>query len=106
MPIKAVKTRKQKDMTGVFGGGSVRVREPRPQPMRKGVDQMEVGRMITLLMTSDSSSKEAVIRAVISRPFRSPFLTHLVSGGTRALHSRALRSRTIPTFFISISIFQ
>jgi hypothetical protein len=28
---------------GAFGGGSVRVREPRPEPMRRGVDQWKSG---------------------------------------------------------------
>jgi hypothetical protein len=28
---------------GAFGGGSVRAREPRPEPMRRGVDQWKPG---------------------------------------------------------------
>jgi hypothetical protein len=33
-------------MRGAFGGGSVRVREPRPEPMRKGVNQLKPGVLI------------------------------------------------------------
>ena len=29
--------------TGAFGGGSLRVREPRPEPMREGVGQWKPG---------------------------------------------------------------
>jgi hypothetical protein len=37
-------------MRGAFGGGSVRVREPRPEPMRKWGGSVEAGRMITRVM--------------------------------------------------------
>ena len=48
----------------------MRVREPRPKPMREGVGQWKPGWMITRLMTSECSSKKPVIRARYHPPLR------------------------------------
>jgi hypothetical protein len=55
--------------------GGVRRRERASARAATGADapesgSMEAGRLITFLMTSESSSKKPVIRFVISRPFR------------------------------------
>jgi hypothetical protein len=62
---------------------SARAAEPTAtQPMRKGVDQWKPWRMITNIMTSESSSKKPVIMLVIIRPFLIPLSPRLAIGKT------------------------
>jgi len=55
--------------------------------MRKGVDEIEAGRMITRIMTSESSSKKPVIIAGYQPTFPNPFdcKTEIVKGN-RSTH--------------------
>ena len=56
------------------------MREPRPEWMRKGA--MEAGRMITDLMTSESSSNKPVIRTRYQLTLPISLLPQLAIGGS------------------------
>jgi hypothetical protein len=81
--IRTLRGRAQAPYEGAFPAVQVRRERARNEPprragapaMRKGVDLIEAGRMITRLMTSENSSKEAGHKEpYISRPSRIPLI--------------------------------